>query len=484
MKTNTLIILALLLLCGVVFAWAQNATDAVDAEDETASFQSAATGIQQRLERSIKELNELRERMAEEKIPLTRRLSRLEGELVQVRLEYQQTSRKLDSRTLDLSNLKSEIKSRQDEATYLSNLLGEFIRNFETRLHIAEIQRYREPLEVARLAPENNNLTKQQVYDAQTGLVSRSVERLLDSLGGARFNGSAVDAGGLVKQGSFALVGPAALFQSEDGKHIGTAEQRLGSLEPTLIEFANPANATAAAEIFSNGSGAFPLDPSLGNAHKIEATEETFLEHVKKGGPVMYPIFILAGLALLVALWKWLNFLVLPIPSSRRVNALMTAVAQHDDAAVQQASKKLNGPVGEVLRTGSEHLGEPRDLIEEVMYERILSRRLKLQRLLPFIAISAAAAPLLGLLGTVTGIINTFKLIELFGAGDVKSLSGGISEALITTKFGLIVAIPALLLHAFLYRKSRGIINQMEKAAVSFVNQVSRSPYNKIDKAA
>jgi Mg/Co/Ni transporter MgtE len=107
----------------------------------------------------------------------------------------------------------------------------------------------------------------------------------------------------------------------------------------------------------------------------------------------------------------------------------------------------------------------------------MLSTRLKLQRFLPFVAISAAAAPLLGLLGTVTGIINTFRLITVFGSGDVKTLSGGISEALITTKFGLIVAIPSLLLHAFLSRKARGIINQMEKAAVALVNQVGKTPY-------
>jgi biopolymer transport protein ExbB len=102
-----------------------------------------------------------------------------------------------------------------------------------------------------------------------------------------------------------------------------------------------------------------------------------------------------------------------------------------------------------MLAAGVEHLREPRDLIEEVMYEEVLTTRLRLQNMLPFIAICAAAAPLLGLLGTVTGMINTFKLITVFGTGDVKTLSGGISEALITTKFGLIVAVPSLLLPPF-----------------------------------
>jgi CBS domain-containing protein len=136
-----------------------------------------------------------------------------------------------------------------------------------------------------------------------------------------------------------------------------------------------------------------------------------------------------------------------------------------------------------MLTAGVEHIKEPPALIEEVMYENILTAKMKLQRFLPFVAISAAAAPLLGLLGTVTGIINTFKLITVFGSGDVKMLSGGISEALITTEFGLIVAIPSLLLHAFLSRKARGVIAQMEKTAIAFINQISKTPFKKDDTA-
>ena len=75
----------------------------------------------------------------------------------------------------------------------------------------------------------------------------------------------------------------------------------------------------------------------------------------------------------------------------------------------------------------------------------------------------------------MTGIINTFKLITVFGSGDVKTLSGGISEALITTEFGLIVAIPSLLLSAFLSRKARGLLDRMEGIALSFLNEFARS---------
>ena len=100
--------------------------------------------------------------------------------------------------------------------------------------------------------------------------------------------------------------------------------------------------------------------------------------------------------------------------------------------------------------------------------------QLRMQSMLPFVAISAAAAPLLGLLGTVTGIMNTFSMIEIYGTGDVKTLSGGISEALITTEYGLIVAIPSLLLHAYLASKARKISNRMETTGIAFLNEAMR----------
>lgn len=442
-----------------------------------ATFQDAAADAKQRLEASIVELNELRAEIAEQKIPLSRQLGDLEAELGDVRREYAETSRQLDSRTLDLNNLRTEIKQRKEETGYLSNLLGEYIRKFEAGLHIAELQRYAPQLERARLAPENSNLSEQEVFEAQAALLDVSLERLNDALGGTRFEGTAVDSGGLVKQGSFVMVGPAVIFLPADGQPAGTAEQRLGSLEPASVAFGSPKDAVAAARVASGEAGFFPLDPTLGDAHKIEATEEPLWEHIQKGGPVMIPIFALAAAALLVALYKWLALTLVRKPSRRSVEGLLEAVARGDEAKARERAAELGGPIGRMLAAGVEHLREPRELIEEVLYEAVLKTRLKLQSLLPFIAISAACAPLLGLLGTVTGIISTFKLITVFGSGDVKSLSGGISEALITTKFGLIVAIPSLLIHAFLSRKARSVVNEMETRAVAFLNEVSKSQF-------
>jgi len=444
---------------------------------QTRDFASAAADVQRQLEESLSELEALRAEIAAETVPLAKELRQLEEELSAVRGEFQQASRLLDTRTLDLSKLQADLEAHEREEGYLENLFAEYLRNFESRLHIAELQRYEERLEEIKLAPEKPDLSKEQLHRLQAGLLSMSLDRLEDSLGGARFAGTAVDADGLVQKGTFALVGPVALFRSDDGRVVGTAEQRLGSLEPAALAFTDPLDAAAAERLLATGAGELPLDVTLGNAHKIEATQETQLEHIQRGGPVMVPIFALAGLALLVALWKWLTLLFVRRPSRKRVEALLQAVDQRDEEAARARVQAIRGPAGRMLAAGVEHMREPRELIEEVMYEAVLTTRLKLQSFLPFISISAASAPLLGLLGTVTGIIQTFKMITVYGSGDVKSLSGGISEALITTEYGLIVAIPSLLLHAYLSRKARGITDQMEKVAVAFANRVDKSHY-------
>jgi biopolymer transport protein ExbB len=468
-------------------AWAAGAVIAVSmagpgslaAQEEQAAedrFGAASGSIEAELAASLAELTELRESLVAEKVPLHRQLNEREAELATVRGRYQAVSRDLDSRKLDVTNLTTTLGQLEDEEEYLASLFTDFVRKFCADLHVCESRRYAEVLDAAELAPENSNLSTTQVFDAQLALVDAAFTRLEGALGGDRFGGSVVDAAsGQVLDGTFVLLGPYAVFRSRDGR-VGTAELRLGSLEPTLIPFANPQDVQAADSLVATTAGYVPFDPTLGNAHKIEALEdETFLEHVEKGGAVMVPIFLMAGLALLVALYKWIGLALVRKPSGRRIQELMESVRRRDEQGANERARAIRGPIGQMLQAGVEHLREPRELVEEVMYEVVLTTRLKLQRMLPFIAICAASAPLLGLLGTVSGIINTFKMITEFGSSDVKSLSGGISEALITTKFGLIVAIPSLLIHSFLSRKARGVVGQMESAAVRFGNEVART---------
>ena len=442
---------------------------------EKATFEQVAATTRKQLEESVAELAKLRDAVTAEKIPLAQELRKLEDGLLAVRGDLAKATRALDGRTLDLSNLKAEIDKRRDQVAYLANLLADHGRNFESRLHIAELQRYDAPLDAVKLARENTQRTEAELFAAEMAVVDASFDRVADALGGSRFDGKAVDPTGVVSAGTFVVVGPAAVFRSTDGAQVGTAEQRLGSLEPTVVPFTGPEDREAAAQFLIGSGGAFPMDPTLGNAHKIAAIEETWVQHVLKGGPVMWPIFGLAGAALVVVLLKWLSMAFIRRPSRKLVANLLEAVKGGDRADAVEEAGAIGGPAGAMLQAGAEHLGEPRELVEEVMFEKMLSTKLRLNGWLPFVAICATSAPLLGLLGTVTGIMNTFSLMTVFGTGDPKTLSSGISEALITTEYGLIVAIPSLLLHAFLSRRARRVLDEMEQAAIAFLNQLRKS---------
>jgi biopolymer transport protein ExbB len=126
-----------------------------------------------------------------------------------------------------------------------------------------------------------------------------------------------------------------------------------------------------------------------------------------------------------------------------------------------------------VLATIIHNRSLQRQQLEDLVAEAILSERPTLERFLPAVNVIAVVAPLLGLLGTVTGMIATFSVITEHGTGDPRLLSGGISEALLTTQWGLMVAIPALLAHALLAGRVDHIIADMETQALKLLNALS-----------
>jgi biopolymer transport protein ExbB len=156
----------------------------------------------------------------------------------------------------------------------------------------------------------------------------------------------------------------------------------------------------------------------------------------------------------------------------QRIDGLM-----HDKAAIDCATvfEGLEGkPVARVLRAGLECCRTRREELENALQEAILKEIPSMERFLSTLGLLAAIAPLLGLLGTVTGMIDTFHVITLHGTGDPRMMSGGISEALVTTMLGLTVAIPLMLAHTLLSRTVENRISQMEEKAVALVNLVDR----------
>jgi biopolymer transport protein ExbB len=195
-------------------------------------------------------------------------------------------------------------------------------------------------------------------------------------------------------------------------------------------------------------------------------------EIVRAGGPVMWPIIlcsIIAAAIILERLWTLQDKRVLPRELTAKVWHLIenNQVNEKVITALEQ-----NSPLGRVLAAGLANRHRPHDVIMERLEDTGRHVIHELERFLNTLGTIAGIAPLLGLLGTVTGIIKAFNAIQEGGVGDPRALSGGIAEALITTAAGLIVAIPALFAYRYLRGKVDTIVVEMEKDAIRLADAV------------
>jgi biopolymer transport protein ExbB len=434
------------------------------------TFQAASASALSDLKSTEAELAALRNKIAEERIPLSQEMTSLESELLTLRREAQQATGNAENRVVDLNALKKEVEARADNIDYMRSLLQDYARQFGERIHPAEVQLYNETILSANNATEDANLSTAEKFSAQLALISSTLTRLETVIGGDTFEGSAVIAeNGLQKDGNIALLGPIAYFSATDGSASGIALRNISSNYPTVSNIGD-SHLKALNTLTSTSAGEVPIDTSMGNALKIMETEETVIEHIQKGGQVIYVILALAAAALFISIFKWFEINSVKRPKTGDLQNILNALNSGDDQKALSIAESIPGPFGELLVSGVKHADQDKELLEEILYERLLATQPKMERFLAFIALTAGAAPLLGLLGTVTGMIKTFKLITVFGTGDAKSLSSGISEALITTEYGLLVAIPALLFQALLSRKAKGTLGEMEQTSVAFVN--------------
>ncbi|MBN2496953.1 MAG: MotA/TolQ/ExbB proton channel family protein [Deltaproteobacteria bacterium] len=218
-------------------------------------------------------------------------------------------------------------------------------------------------------------------------------------------------------------------------------------------------------------TGMLLFDPLEREAH-VAGAERTLWETFLAGGFVMWPILVLAAMALLILLERLLVLGRVHTNAARLMKRVGEHMSRGQWRKAAEACHREPGAVARVLGTILRHREQPRPQLEELVDESILAERPTLERFLPALNVIAAVAPLLGLLGTVTGMIGTFHVITEHGTGDPRLLSGGISEALLTTQFGLIVAIPTLLVHSLLSSRVLHVLSDMETNALRLLNEM------------
>jgi biopolymer transport protein ExbB len=180
----------------------------------------------------------------------------------------------------------------------------------------------------------------------------------------------------------------------------------------------------------------------------------------------MWPLIVCSVVAVAIIferLWTLQRKRVLPKDLTPQIWELVKH-NQLDQRQLQRIAQ--SSPLGEVFAAGLAQRNSPREVLKEAVEDTGRHVVHELERYLGPLGTIAAISPLLGLLGTVSGMITTFKAMTLFGAGDANVVSGGIAEALITTELGLVVAIPALLAHALMSRRVKTYFAQLENDAV------------------
>ncbi len=204
----------------------------------------------------------------------------------------------------------------------------------------------------------------------------------------------------------------------------------------------------------SSGLHPMALDPSKGAILSLMVQSPDLRERLQQGGSIGYLILILGAIGVLIVI--------------RRALGLWFA-RRAIDAQLKAEEPDANNPLGRLQKIAQESRGQSSEATSLRLDEQLAEESSLLHRGLPTLAVLAAVSPLLGLLGTVTGMIETFQSITLFGTGDPKLMSGGISQALVTTQLGLAVAIPLVLLHSLLTGRVNRLIEQLGKQSSDMV---------------
>lgn len=214
---------------------------------------------------------------------------------------------------------------------------------------------------------------------------------------------------------------------------------------------------SAASELYEAQSGyaAMAVDPSRGQLLSLLIQKPSLWERVQQGREVGYVILFLGGIGLLLAIFRFIY--------------LFGAGSKIRSQRSNPASPDAGNALGRILSVYQDNKDDDVETLELKLDEAILQETPRLESMLGYIKLLAAVAPLLGLLGTVTGMIATFQSITLFGTGNPKLMAGGISQALVTTVLGLVVSIPMVLLHTLLAGMAKSLVEILEEQSAGII---------------
>jgi biopolymer transport protein ExbB len=371
---------------------------------------------------------------------LAQRLNAAQNAVLELRERAVAARRLADEEILTLSQLESRLEIWQEQSQYQSRLLAGYLDRSGVQ-PLASVSQIDLGADLRVLAI---HLSGQEAR-LYPGWQQRSL----------------VLPDGEVGEADVLTLGPVEWFR-QAGPRAGLVRSDRGVPRASIVFGASAQ--TGIENLYRDGDGIVTFDPTLSRALLLAENQETLWQHLRRGGAWVIPILLFALFASVTAALKGVYVLRLP-PLVPMLAERVESVLEKGDVGLQELGEGIVGPQRALLTAAlAEQTVQQR---EDRLYAVLLDQRNQLHKWLGAIAITATVSPLLGLLGTVSGMITTFRLMTLFGAGDANAVSAGISEALVTTELGLVVAIPALLAHALLLRKVNGYFSQLENDAVS-----------------
>ncbi|HHH19630.1 MAG TPA: flagellar motor protein MotA [Campylobacterales bacterium] len=365
--------------------------------------------------------------------------------------------------------LTEEVKTNQKQLDKIKEQIGEKEGNSEiTGSVVLQAQMTME--EYGLKLPEGNQTTNSQKME----FAFTEAAKLYDKLSATQVEkGDFFLPDGSIAQGEIVKLGNIAAY--------GISDKAAGALAPAGNGEYKLWNAVGSSDDAKALYGGKPLDSIdvfvYENIDKeIEYTKEKTLDDILEGGGVIgYVILALGALGLVLLVIRVFILMATGSNVNKITNTVENSLknGKSSDEALQDINS-FGGAPARVAKATLRNVGKDREHIEDIVAENILNESNKIDKFGSFVMVIAAVAPLLGLLGTVSGMIATFDMITEHGTGDPKMLSVGISEALVTTMFGLIVAIPLLLLGNLIAGWAQRIKDAMEQSALHIVNIYSK----------
>lgn len=394
------------------------------------------------IQKSKAQLRKVEKKLLEEKSKLTETLREQQIKVLELQEKTSAVIRSQDDSRMSVDQLKQRLALWKNQSSYQKNSLLSYFNDHTVSAY----------------------LDADPTQDILIGALTERLNKLDHEVNPNIENASVALRNGRIESASVLNIGPVHWYNSTVVEQSGLLEQRQDGMLEVVYEFEDD-KTSIFEHLHQTQKASLAFDPSLGAALKVKEGDGV-TGHIAKGGVWAIPIIFFALLALGIAVYKAIQLARLPKISPM----LSERVERYVDNGADATSGEI--PLLHELKGAQKQLVEitlgtaSPEKRDDLFVVFLLENKHRLEKMLGIIAITASVAPLLGLLGTVSGMIKTFNMMTLFGSGDPSIVSGGISEALITTELGLIVAIPALLLNAMLLKVIRSYQGKLEGDAI------------------